>query len=72
MLLTEYDEVEQMELFKEDGRKEGRAEGRKEMSEEKDLSGIRNLMETLKLTAKQAMDALKIPDDKQAKYTSMI
>jgi len=27
MLLTEYDEAEQMELFKEDGRKEGRKEG---------------------------------------------
>ena len=27
MLLTEYNEAEQMELFKEDGRKEGRAEG---------------------------------------------
>ena len=28
MLLTEYNEVEQMELFKEDGRREGRIEGR--------------------------------------------
>ena len=27
MLLTEYKEAEQMELFKEDGRREGRAEG---------------------------------------------
>ena len=26
MLLTEYNEAEQMELFKEDGRREGRAE----------------------------------------------
>ena len=30
MLLTEYNEAEQMELFKEDGRREGRAEGRAE------------------------------------------
>lgn len=30
MLLTEYNEAEQMELFKEDGRREGRAEGRVE------------------------------------------
>lgn len=30
MLLTEYNEVEAMELFKEDGRREGRAEGRAE------------------------------------------
>ena len=27
MLLTEYNEVEQMELFKEEGRQEGRIEG---------------------------------------------
>jgi hypothetical protein len=30
MLLTEYNEVETMQLFKEDGRREGRREGRKE------------------------------------------
>ena len=32
MLLTEYNEAEAMELFKEDGRKEGRIEGRDEGS----------------------------------------
>ena len=30
MLLTEYNEVETMELFKEEGREEGRVEGRAE------------------------------------------
>ena len=30
MLLTEYNEIETMELFKEEGREEGRAEGREE------------------------------------------
>ena len=30
MLLTEYNEAEVMELFKEDGRREGREEGREE------------------------------------------
>ena len=64
MLLTEYNEAEQMELFKEDGRRE--------MSEEKDITGVRNLMDTLKLTAQQAMDALKIPPEKQKKYLPMI
>ncbi len=34
MLLTEYNEAEVMELFKEDGRKEGREVGRKEGKEE--------------------------------------
>lgn len=30
MLLTEYDEIKAMNLFKEEGRQEGRQEGRKE------------------------------------------
>ncbi len=34
MLLTEYNETEVMELFKEDGRREGKVEGRKEGIEE--------------------------------------
>ena len=32
------------------------------------LANIRSLMETLKLSAKQAMDALKIPESDQKKY----
>ena len=48
MLLTEYNEAEAMELFKEDGRKEGIDQNR--------VESIRNLMKTLKLTAQQAAD----------------
>ena len=36
------------------------------------IKNIRNLMETTKWTAKQAMDALKIPADKQTEYDSLI
>ena len=36
------------------------------------LDNIRNLMETLNLTAKQAMDALKVPDNKQKEYADLI
>ena len=32
------------------------------------LANIRSLMETLKMSAKQAMDALKIPETDQKKY----
>ena len=61
MLLTEYNEAEQMELFKEDGRREGLAEG-----QEKTLvESIRSLMDTLELTVDQAMDALRIPIDQR-------
>lgn len=36
------------------------------------LLSIRNVMENAKLTSKQAMDALKIPESEQAKYLSML
>ncbi len=64
MLLTEYNEAETMELFKEDGRKEGIDQTR--------VESIRNLMKTLKLTAQQAMDALLIPAADQAKYLAKL
>ena len=36
------------------------------------LNAIRNLMETLKLTAEQAMEALKVPEEEKAKYAGML
>ena len=36
------------------------------------LSAIQHLMETLNLTAEQAMAALKIPETERPKYTSML
>ena len=41
-------------------------------AEEKQVENIRSLMETMKLTAKQAMDALKIPAAEQAKYAAQV
>jgi len=49
--------------------------GNKRFDEGRDLerlNSIRNLMKSLKLTAKQAMDALFIPDKEQQKYASQI
>jgi predicted transposase YdaD len=68
MLLTEYNEAEQMELFREEGREEGRAEG----AESERINNIRSMMEALTMTAKQAMDVLKIPASEQPKYLSML
>ena len=48
--------------------KRGKAEGREEGREE----SIRNLMETMKWTAEQAMSALKIPDDERANYLARL
>ena len=36
------------------------------------LNAIRNLMETLKLTAEQAMEAWKVPEEEKVKYAGML
>ena len=36
------------------------------------LNAIRNLMETMKLTAEQAMEALKVPGAEKVKYAGML
>ena len=72
MCITEYDEVKTMNMFREEGREEGRLEGREEGRGEEQLSSIRNLMKTLKLTAQQAMDALEIPPSDQKNFLAML
>ena len=64
MLLTEYNEAETLELFKREYRAEGRAEGQ----DRERVENIRTLMAALKLTARQAMDLLKIPAEEQPRY----
>ena len=46
----------------------GRAEG----IEKGILTSITSLMETMKWSAKQAMDALRIPEQEQEKYRDML
>ena len=36
------------------------------------LNAIRNLTEPMKLTAEQAMEALKVPEAEKAKYVGML
>ena len=55
-----------------EGLRELMADSKAEGREETTLNSVKNLMETLKLTAEQAMDALKIPDDDRKKYVSML
>lgn len=64
MLLTEYNEAEAMELFRREGERDGVDKTR--------IESIRNIMEGLKYTAKQAMDLLKIPADDQSKYLAKL
>lgn len=76
MLLTEYNEAETMELFKRDylaeGMAQGRAEGMAQGQEAERLSGIRNLMKSLKISAQQAMTLLGIPEAEQTNYLNRI
>ena len=58
----------ELEMYKQDLRTEAHTEGREEGRTE----DIRSLMETMKLSAKQAMDALRIPLSEQSKYITML
>ena len=53
---------------REEGRVEGREEGLRVGREESLRQSICNLMENLKLTSKQAMEALGIPQSEWNKY----
>ncbi|MCD8098619.1 MAG: Rpn family recombination-promoting nuclease/putative transposase [Lachnospiraceae bacterium] len=55
-----------------EGRAEGREKGLAEGRADTILESIRNLMETLKLSADQAMEALKVPAGEREKYRAMI
>ena len=72
MLLTEYNEAETMNLFREEGRSEGRKEGKKEGIEEGKKEGLKEgmkkgRMETLISLVKQGI----IPEDVAAKQAGM-
>ena len=52
--------------------KEELAEGRAEAEKNTLLDNIRSLMETMNMTAKQAMEALRVPAEKQEEYVTLI
>ena len=72
MLLTEYNEAETMELFRQDGIREGREEGREEGRDATFLLAIRNLMKNADIPAWKAMELLNIPESLRAKYSSLL
>ena len=61
-------EVRKMCKLMEELQNEARDEGKKENL----LDNIRSLMETMNLTAQQAMNALKVPVNKQKEYFELI
>ena len=60
MLLTEYNEEEAMQLFREEGR------------EEATVSLLANVMRNLGVTATQAMEILGVPASDRKRYLSML
>ncbi len=54
------------------GEKQGEKRGEKNGIERTMLGNIKNLMESMKWTAKQAMDALKVPESEQGKYAAKL
>ena len=61
MLLTEYNEAETMELFKEEGREEGRKEGRMEGQLEKAKQAALNHLRIGKLTLAEIAESVGLP-----------
>ena len=59
---------EVIEKYIAEGRREGRSEGRCEGK----VESIRNLMESMSMTAEQAMKALKIPAGEFGKYMTLL
>ena len=53
-------------------REEGREEGRKEGAEIATLNSIKNLMETLEISAEKAMDLEKIPTEERERYLTKL
>ena len=51
---------------------EERAKGREEGAENTLISSIKNLMESTKWTAEQAMNALKVPADQREKLAAKL
>ena len=54
------------------GRSEGRREGMRKGRREGKAEAIRNLMESMSITAEQAMKALKIPAGEFGKYMTLL
>ena len=54
------------------GRSEGRREGMRKGRREGKAEAIRNLMESMSMTAEQAMNALKIPAGEFGKYMTLL
>ena len=76
MSIFEYDEEKELRLLRQAERQnaleQGFEQGIQQGIQQNREDVIRNLMETMKLSLNQAMDALKIPVEEQAMYETRI
>ena len=63
---------EVIEKYIAEGRREGMRKGRSEGRREGKAEAIRNLMDSMSMTAEQAMKALKIPAGEFGKYMTLL
>lgn len=65
-------ELEENNMARAEGRKEGRKEGHEVGVADGILSSVRNLMETMDLSAEKAMEALKVSETEKEKYLKLL
>ena len=71
MCLTEYNEAETMQMFKEEGREEGRAEGREEGREEGRAEMIKDMLKRGK-TVEEIVDFCGYPYEQVRKVSDSL
>lgn len=71
MGIYEFNQEVYDEVLREDGEARGIESGRSQGIEIGQRQAIENLMDTLHLTAQQAMEALKIPENERIKYVDI-
>ena len=72
IMFTFVDKEKQLARLMNEEREEGREEGRVEGIDQSRIEGIKSLMNTLTMTAQEAMEALNIPLSEQSRYLSKL
>ena len=72
IMFTFVDKEKQLARLMNEEREEGREEGRVEGIDQSRIEGIKSLMNTLTMTAPEAMEALNIPLSEQSRYLSKL
>ena len=72
MCLTEYNEAEIHEMFKQEGIEEGMEVGMEVGWDNAFVQCLENAMTSLSVSIEQAMDVLKVPMDQRGKYRGLV